>query len=340
MKPAPRLRIPSTSGTTQAPLIWFSLVLLLNLSTASALVIDRIIARVNEEVITLSQLQEEGLPFFERLRESFSGEELARQVSLAEREFLDQLILKRLQLQYAAQIGLTASENDVNAAVKDVLTRNNLTQETLVEMLAKEGLTLQDYKDRVREQIVLARLLNQAVRSRVSVDASEIDAYYQAHREEFGRPDEARVRHIFFRLDPAADKSQQDAIYARAARVLQEARNDGNFEALARHYSEDGTAATGGDLGVMKRGQMLAGFEEVVFSLRDSEISDIVRTPNGLHIVKAEAIDKGMPRSFAEVKEEVQRRVLQEKTDKRLREWTNELRNKAYIEINLYDGEK
>ena len=325
---------------THAPLIWFSVVLLLNVSSASALVIDRIIARVNEEVITLSQLQEEGLPFFERLRESFSGEELERQVSLAEREFLDQLILKRLQLQYAAQIGLTASENDVNAAVKDVLTRNNLMQETLVEMLAKEGLTLQDYKDRVREQIVLARLLNQAVRSRVSVDASEIEAYYQAHREEFGRPDEARVRHIFFRLDPAADKSQGDAIHARAARVLQEARNGGNFEALARRYSEDVTAATGGDLGVMKRGQMLAGFEEVVFSLRDGEISDVVRTPNGLHIVKAEAIDKGMPRSFAEVKEEVQRRVLQEKTDKRLREWANELRNKAYIEINLYDGEK
>jgi len=291
-------------------------------------------------VITLSQLQEEGLPFFERLRESLSGEELARQVSLAEREFLDQLILKRLQLQYAAQIGLTASENDVNAAVKDVLTRNNLVQETLVEMLAKEGLTLQDYKDRVREQIVLARLLNQAVRSRVSVDASESEAYYHAHREEFGRPDEARVRHIFFRLDPAADTSQRDAIYARAAGALHEARNGGNFEALARRYSEDVTAARGGDLGVMKRGQMLAGFEEVVFSLRDGEISEVIRTPNGLHIVKAEVIAKGMPRSFAEVKEEVLRRVLQEKTDKRLREWANELRNKAYIEINLADGEK
>lgn len=340
MKPARNPRALLIRRTTHAALLWLGLVLIFNVPGARALLIDRIIAKVNDEVITLSQLQEEGLPLFEPLRGSFSGEELQKQVSRAEREFLDQLILKRLQLQHAAQIGLTASENDINAALKDVLTRNNLVQETLVEMLAKEGLTFQDYKDRLREQIVLARLLNQAVRSRVSVDTSEVEAYYQAHRGEFGRPDEAKVRHIFFRLEAAAETSQVEAIYARATRVLQEARNGSNFESLARRYSEDVTAVSGGDLGVIRRGQTLPGFEEVVFSMNDGEISDVVRTPNGLHIVRVEAVGKGTPRSLEEVKAEIQRRVLQEKMDKRLREWANELRNKAYIEINLHDGEK
>lgn len=320
--------------------MWLCGMLLWHISPALALMIDRIVARVNDEVITLSQLHEEGLPLFERLRESFSGDELEKQVRGAEREFLDHLILKRLQLQHAAQIGLTASENDVNAAVKDVLTRNNLMQDVLVEMLAKEGLTLQDYKGRLREQIILARMLNQAVRSRVSVDASEVKAYYQAHEAEFARPDQAKVRHIFFQLDPVANKAQEDATYARATRVLEEARNGSDFERLARYYSEDATAAMGGDLGLIKRGQALAGFEEVVFSLHEGEISGIVRTPNGLHIVKVEALDKGTHRSLTEVEEEVQRRVLQEKTERRLREWANELRSKAYIEINLHDGEK
>ena len=83
--------------------------------------IDRIVARVNDDVITLSELQEEGLPLFERLRENYTGQELDRRMRRAERELLDQLILKRLQLQYANQIGLTASETEINAALKDVL---------------------------------------------------------------------------------------------------------------------------------------------------------------------------------------------------------------------------
>jgi peptidyl-prolyl cis-trans isomerase SurA len=302
-----------------------------------ALMIDRIVARVNDDVITLSELQEEGLPLFARLRENYTGQELEHQVQRAEREFLDQLVLKRLQLQYASQIGLTASDNDINAAFKDVLSRNNLTQEQLVDLLSREGLTLQDYKDRLREQIVLARLMNQAVRSRVSVDTSEVEAYYQAHREEFDQPPQARVRHIFFRIDPSAGR-QLDVVQAQAARVLQEARNGGDFANLAQRYSEDATAAQGGDLGFIKRGQALPEFEDVIFAMKAGDISDIIRTPNGLHIVKVESFSKGSLRSFAEIKPEIERRLLQEKTEKRFQDWTSELKDRAFIEITLHDG--
>jgi peptidyl-prolyl cis-trans isomerase SurA len=300
--------------------------------------IDRIVARVNDDVITLSELQEEGLPLFERLRENYTGRELEDRVQRAEREFLDQLVLKRLQLQYATQIGVTASDNEINAAFKDVLTRNNLTQEQLVELLTREGLTLQDYKDRLREQIILARLMNQAVRSRVSVDASEVEAYYQTHRDEFDQPPLAHVRHIFFRIDPDAGRPQLEAIQARATRVLQEARNGGNFADLARRHSEDATAANGGDLGFIKRGQALPAFEEVIFGLKEGEISDVFRTPNGLHIVKLESFSKGSLGSFSEIKPDIERRVLQEKMEKRFQDWTNELKDKAFIEITLHEG--
>jgi peptidyl-prolyl cis-trans isomerase SurA len=308
--------------------------------SAEALMIDRIVARVNDEVITLSELQEEGLPLFERLREHYSGQELEWRVQQAEREFLDQLILKRLQLQYANQIGLTASESDINAALKDVLSRNSLTQEQLVELLTREGLTLQDYRERLREQIVLARLMNQAVRSRVSVDAREVEAYYQAHRDEFHRPDGVKVRHIFFRLDPEAAPAQQEAVHERARRVLQEARNGADFARLAQQHSEDASAATGGDLGVIRRGQALPEFEAVIFRLRAGEIGDIIRTPNGLHIVKVEEVSRGASRAFGEVKAEIERRLLQEKIEKRFREWTNELRDRAFIEITLHENHR
>ena len=305
-----------------------------------ALMIDRIVARVNDEVITLSELHEEGLPLFERLRETYSGQELARQVRQAERDFLEQLILKRLQLQYANQIGLTAAESDITAALKDVLARNNLTQEQLVGLLTKEGFSLQDYKDRLREQIILARLMNQAVRSRVSIDARDIEAYYQAHVGEFNRPDEVKVQHIFFRLDPTVAQPDSAAVHDRARQVLDEARNGSDFGGLARRHSEDATAQLGGDLGIIRRGQALPEFEEVIFTLREGEISDVIRTPNGLHIVKVEAVASGESRSLAEVKAEIERRLVHTKMEKRFEEWASELRDRAFIEITLHEGDQ
>jgi peptidyl-prolyl cis-trans isomerase SurA len=304
----------------------------------AALMIDRIVARVNDDVITLSELQEEGLPLFERLRANYTGEELESHVQRAEREFLDQLILRRLQLQYANQIGIIASDNDINAALKDVLTRNNLSQEQLTELLTREGLTLQDYKDRLREQIILARLMNQAVRSRVSVDASEVDAYFKAHQDEFNQPAQAKVRHIFFRIDPGLPPAQLEAVRERASRVLQEARNGANFGDLAQRHSEDATAANGGDLGVLRRGQALPEFEEVIFTMREGDISDVIRTPNGLHIVKIEAFSKGSEQSSPEIKAEIERRLLQGKMEQRFQDWTNELKDRAFIEITLHEA--
>jgi peptidyl-prolyl cis-trans isomerase SurA len=308
------------------------------ISSGQGLMIDRIVARVNDDVITLSELQEEGLPLFARLRENYSGSELAEQVQRAEREFLDQLILRRLQLQYASQIGITTSENEISAALKDVLTRNNLTQEQLTDLLTREGLTLQDYKDRLREQIILARLMNQAVRSRVSVDASEVEAYFKAHQDEFNQPAQARVRHIFFRIDPGTAQPQVDIVLARATRVLQEARNGGDFANLARLHSEDATAANGGDLGFIKRGQALPEFEDVIFTMKEGDISEVIRTPNGLHIVKVEAFSIGSERPFSETKAEIERRLLQGKIETRFQDWANELKDKAFIEISLHDG--
>jgi peptidyl-prolyl cis-trans isomerase SurA len=341
VKPRRKLRVRSTNPRLCIPLVIAVMAFSLCgwvMQSGQALMIDRIVARVNDDIITLSELQEEGLPLFERLRENYTGKELEYQVQRAEREFLNQLILKRLQLQYASQIGINASENEINAALKDVLTRNNLTQEQLTELLTREALTLQDYRDRLREQIILARLMNQAVRSRVSVDAGEVEAYYKAHQDEFNQPAQARIRHIFFRIEPSAARPQVDAVRERATRVLQEARNGGDFADLARRYSEDVTAANGGDLGFIRRGQALAEFEEVIFAMKEGDISEVIRTPNGLHIVKVDMFTKGSEQSFPEIKAEIERRVLQEKIEKRFQDWTNELKDRAFIEITLHEG--
>jgi peptidyl-prolyl cis-trans isomerase SurA len=128
-----------------------------------------------------------------------------------------------------------------------------------------------------------------------------------------------------------------DAVQERAMRVLQEARNGDDFADLARRYSEDATAANGGDLGLIKRGQALPEFEEVIFAMKEGSISELIRSPNGLHIVKVEAFSKGSERPFSEIKVEIERRLLQEKIEKRFQDWTSELKDRAFIEITLHE---
>jgi peptidyl-prolyl cis-trans isomerase SurA len=164
-----------------------------------------------------------------------------------------------------------------------------------------------------------------------------VDAYFKAHQDEFSQPAQARVRHIFIRIDPGAPPSQLEAARDRAARVLQEARNGSDFASLAQRYSEDTTAANGGDLGVIRRGQALPEFEEVIFTMRQGDISEVIRTPNGLHIVKVEAFSKGSEQPFPEIKAEIERRLLQGKMEQRFQDWTNELKDRAFIEITLHE---
>ena len=180
--------------------------------------------------------------------------------------------------------------------------------------------------------------MNQAVRSRVSVDTGEVEAYFKAHQDEFNQPAQARIRHIFFRIDPGVAQPQVDAVHARATRVLQEARNGSDFADLARLHSEDATAANGGDLGYIKRGQALPEFEEVIFTMKEGDISNVIRTPNGLHIVKVETFSIGSDRPFTDTKAEIERRLLQEKIEKRFQDWTMELKDRAFIEITLHEG--
>ena len=112
-----------------------------------------------------------------------------------------------------------------------------MTQDQLADLLTWEGLTLQDYKDRLREQIILARLMNQAVRSRVSVDASEVEAYFKAHQDEFNQPAQARgPSYLFPCRARRTPPSQLETVRERASRVLQEARNGGDFASLAQRH--------------------------------------------------------------------------------------------------------
>ncbi|RMF88358.1 MAG: hypothetical protein D6736_10710 [Nitrospinota bacterium] len=302
-------------------------------STGHAVIIDRILAKVNDEIITLSQVQEEGYPLLARLQAEFSGKELEARRQQIEEKMLQQLIDRVLQLQQARKLGLSVSEAEVDAALQDILRRNNLTEEELKSILQEEDIDFLDYRQRIEEQLLLAQLLNREVRSKVHVDEEEVEEYYRTHLDQFGSPTRFRIRHILFLVPPQASNGEVEATRKKAIAVLQRIQAGEDFSQLARQYSQDPSAANGGDLGYLKKGEMLPAFEQALAHMRVGEVRGPIRTPYGFHLIRLEEKQGGEEHPPDAVRREIEKILINQKMQKRYQKWMEELRSEAYIEI-------
>jgi parvulin-like peptidyl-prolyl isomerase len=150
-------------------------------------------------------------------------------------------------------------------------------------------------------------------------------------------PKELTVSHILFLIPPEASEQDAERVRQKAASVLQQLRSGADFAAMARQYSEGPSAEQGGLLGTFRAGELLPGFEEVANALKPGEISDLVQTRAGLHILRVESKKEGAVRSFEEAREEIKADLLQAKTEQKYQEWLETLRQSAYIKV-LYEG--
>lgn len=180
---------------------------------------------------------------------------------------------------------------------------------------------VRDYFDKHRENYRLAdkrnilyvRFVPRDYLAEVEVTDQEIEEFYQLHQDNYREPKKVHARHILFRISEKAKTAEIQEILDRAKKVLNLARKGDNFAELARKYSEDSTAAKGGDLGYFKSGDMVKPFADSAFSLKKGEISDLVRTRFGIHIIKVEDITEESVQPLAQVKETVRQSLKEER---------------------------
>jgi peptidyl-prolyl cis-trans isomerase D len=160
---------------------------------------------------------------------------------------------------------------------------------------------------RVPEKIKIAYVVidPEAFRAQVKITDLEINDYYEYHIDKFSQPDQVKARHILFKLNPSATKEEEKKVREKAEKVLEEARQGKDFAALAEKYSEGPTRSKGGDLGYFSRGKMLKAFEDTAFKLKKGEISDLVRTNYGFHIIKVDDIKKAETQTLDEVRDQI-----------------------------------
>ena len=299
--------------------------------TCAAALLDRVVATVNNEVITWSELMNviavEGKEY---LGEA-TGKERDEKIKEIERSFLDNLIESKLQIQEARKMGLDVSNSEIDGAVDEIKEKYGLTGESLVTSLKAEGMTLRDYRERLSEQILLQKVINYAVRNNIVIADKEIEEYYQANRDKYHEKERIRIRQIFF-AGPE-DESQKADIEAVAKELTGRIDKGEEFSKLASEFSEDPSKQFGGDLGYISRGSALKEVEDIAFTLKTGEVSSPFWSPAGLHIIKVE--DKIEGGGIGKVRDMIKGNLFQKAFQAGYYNWKSGLREKAYIRIKL-----
>ncbi|KMP12491.1 hypothetical protein UR09_01145 [Candidatus Nitromaritima sp. SCGC AAA799-A02] len=298
--------------------------------------LDRVVAKVNSEIVTLSAVEDRFIVLSQKLlaagQDQPSREKLMQQA-------LDSIIDERLQVQEAKKMGFEVEEESVLKALDEIKRNNRISDEDFEAMLEREGRSLEAYKNVIRDQILVSRITHIQMGSRVKVGAKEIKKYYHKHRKDFWEPPKVKARHILFIIDENAPEKDIRLKKIKAKEILRRIRAGKDFAGLAKKYSEDVSAHSGGEIGIIEHGMMVPEFEEVVFRMKAGEVSGIVKTRYGLHIIKCDEVIPGQSKLFDQVKDEIQARLAFEREKKVYQSWMGELRERAFIEMSLYEGQ-
>lgn len=298
-------------------------------------VADRIVAVVNDEVITLSELDSAFEPYQAKIEASYRGTGRDNALSDAKMGLLNRMIDNMLMEQQARKAGIVIRDEEVAGAIRDLLERRKISREDMLKALEREGTTLEAYEKGIRDQLKRIRLIQREIKSKVAVSDEEIGEYYLKHREDYEGKDMVRLKQIFIALPKGIDAGGKEQRRAEAEAIRKRLKDGEPFDLLSARYSQGPAAAAGGDIGFIEKGMILPEVEEAAFSLPLHEISEVIESPVGFHIIQV--IDRrgeGI-KAIETVREEIRERIDQEKMEKKFAEWLQELRTKSHIEIKL-----
>jgi peptidyl-prolyl cis-trans isomerase SurA len=297
-----------------------------------AVLLDRVVAVVNQEVITWSDLYKDmesnASPQFREMKPAERLEVLRKNES----SFLDTLINFKLQVQEAKKLGITVNDDEVREAVDSIKKKYGMTDSVFTESLKKEGLTLEEYMNRLRDQILVGKVVNQQIRSKILITDAEAKRYLEENKAlAADSGDEYRISQIFFlKRENGEGKTGAEE---KAAEVMKKLKEGESFAELAKTYSEDPSASVGGDLGFIKKGQLMREFGEVAAKLKQGEVSQPFWSEKGLHIIKLEGIRSG--KTEHEIMEEARKKLSEKIFEQRYASWIKSLREQAFVEIRL-----
>ena len=252
---------------------------------AAAMDLDGIVAIVNDDVIMRTELEDRMRTVEGQLQQQ--GTAMPPRAVL-ERQVLDRLILTKLQTQMASHTGIRVDDETLNRTISNIAAENKVSLEQFRNILEEDGYSYQRFREEIRDEILITRLRQRQVDNRVFVTDREIDNFLANQQQQGEGEIEYHLRHILVSVPESPSAKELADAQARAEKVLKDLQGGADFAQLAASYSQGQQALEGGDLGWLKAGQIPSLFAGIVTHMGPGEISELVRSPSGFHIVKLE----------------------------------------------------
>ncbi|MGA7576587.1 MAG: SurA N-terminal domain-containing protein [Desulfobaccales bacterium] len=297
----------------------------LSARNGSAKVVDRIVAQVNDEIITMSELQKAS-----RSIEDQEGiDPKSKEDKALEHRMLETLIDRKLAKAEAKRRGIKVDDKELNEALENFKKRNHVMDEdSFNKSLAKAGLTLAELKEKIADQIIEQRLVSMTVGTKAVVSESQVRQYYD-QKYKGDATTQLHLLSIKMPFPPGATEAQQEEVKKQAENILQEVKGGATFESAAQKYSLEAT-----DVGFVPENELDPRLAQFLAKFSPKEVAPVV-TPQGIQLIQLLERRSGQARSYEEVAPEIRRILTQQEMEKEFSVWVKTLRDNAHIKIML-----
>ena len=296
-------------------------------------VVEEVVARVNNEVITRSDLERARSEMKQEAQQDCpkcTPPEIDEKVGAEEKNVLRDLIDNSLLVQRGKDSGINV-EAEVIKRLDDIRIQNNIpTMEELETQIDKSGVSFEDFKNNIRNQLIQQEVIRKEVGSKIILDHGTVQRYYDDHKSEYVRPEAVTLREIFVSTEGKSE-AETPALRKKADNLLQRVKNGEDFGELAKHFSDGTTAKQGGDLGKFERGQLAPNIEQAVFGLQRLQTTDVIPTKTGFLILQVGEHYLAGQQPEEKVENEIMDKLYNEQLRPALREYLEMLREDSYV---------
>ena len=297
--------------------------------------VEEIVARVNNQIITLSDYEKAAQGLAEEVRQDCQNcapDQLAAEIKDRQKNLLRDMIDQQLLIERAKDMGIDV-ETELVKRLDEVRKENNLaTMDDLEKAVEKQGIVWEDYKQQMKNGLLTQKVIQQEVGGRMDIGPDEIKKYYDAHKQDFVRAEQVDLSEILLSTEGktpeeiAAIKTKADDLHKRVV-------NGDDFAELAKRHSEGSTAQDGGELGLYERDQLASQLADAVFKLDKNGITDVIQTRTGFEILKVNEHYQAGLQPLDKVSDQITNIIYKQKMDPAMRSYLAELREESYVTV-------
>jgi peptidyl-prolyl cis-trans isomerase SurA len=324
-----------SAGSLVIAMAIFATVLFSGVASAQdSILVDRIVAVVNNEIITLYDLNQKFTPYAEKIKAlGYSAEKERKTLFKVRSDVLNELIDHKLSIQQIEKYKLTVAEKEIDNALERMKVARHYTDEDIRAGLAQQGLTMEDLRKELKDQLLRRKLVNLEVKSKIVVTQENIKSYFESHPEKYAGEKKYQLWNIFVNLSSTASDSEKRSALNKMQAILEKLRQGHNFETLASDDSLTSLQVKGGELGLFLIDELSPQLQKVVEGMKTGEFSSILDSGFGYQIIYVQKIIDTTTKNLAQAEKEIEDILFKELVDNKYREWLKALRNRSHIKV-------